>query len=94
MVKNVKKASLPVIGRMHQFSESEVATIREKLLNWYDANHRVLPWRSIAATEPDRNKRAYAGMGTISFVMYIIVFENFATVLKNPLETTVQNSEI
>lgn len=60
MVKNVRKASLPVVGRLHHFTENEVKVTREKLLCWYDAHHRVLPWRSIAATEPDRNKRAYA----------------------------------
>ncbi|KAG7159525.1 adenine DNA glycosylase-like [Homarus americanus] len=60
MVKNVKKASAAVIGSLHQFTEDEVVTVRQKLLTWYDANHRVLPWRTIAATEPDRSKRAYA----------------------------------
>lgn len=60
MVKSIKKASLPLIGSLHQFTEIDVVEVRERLLKWYDANHRVLPWRSIAATEPDRSKRAYA----------------------------------
>ncbi|XP_063612896.1 adenine DNA glycosylase-like [Penaeus indicus] len=60
MVKASKSVSPAVIGLLHKFSEPEVSLLREKLLSHYDANHRILPWRSIAATEDDRNKRAYA----------------------------------
>nr|XP_045601509.1 adenine DNA glycosylase-like [Procambarus clarkii] len=60
MVKSVKKMSSSTVGSLHQFTENEVKEVRDKLLTWYDINHRVLPWRSVAATEPDLNKRAYA----------------------------------
>lgn len=55
------KPATPTIGSLHHFKTGEVATVRRDLLAWYDANRRVLPWRSIAATEPDPQKRAYAG---------------------------------
>ncbi|XP_063844422.1 adenine DNA glycosylase-like [Scylla paramamosain] len=49
-----------LIGPLHNFTGEEVATLRSHLLAWYDANHRVLPWRTIAATEPNPHRRAYA----------------------------------
>ncbi|XP_068239234.1 adenine DNA glycosylase-like isoform X2 [Palaemon carinicauda] len=61
MGKTTRKASSSVvIGAIHNFSDKEVELFREKLLSWYDLNKRKLPWRSIAATEADVNKRAYA----------------------------------
>ncbi|RXG57266.1 Adenine DNA glycosylase [Armadillidium vulgare] len=48
------------IGPLHLFKKEEVIKIRQLLLEWYDANHRVLPWRNIANTETDYDKRAYA----------------------------------
>jgi len=29
----------------HQFSDREVAMVRQRLLAWYDANKRSMPWR-------------------------------------------------
>lgn len=56
----VKQATLTG-GPLHNFKKREIATLQSSLLAWYDANKRVLPWRSIAATEQDPHKRAYAG---------------------------------
>ncbi|KAM6065507.1 adenine DNA glycosylase isoform 2-T2 [Chlamydotis macqueenii] len=45
----------------HLFSEpAEVEALRRDLLAWYDRCKRDLPWRSLAATEPDADRRAYA----------------------------------
>lgn len=55
------KPATPTIGPLHHFKTEEVATLQHGLLAWYDANKRVLPWRSIAATESDLQKRVYAG---------------------------------
>ena len=32
----------------HNFTEAEASSLRSDLLSWYDANARVLPWRSAA----------------------------------------------
>ena len=62
MGKNAKVASAPaIIGALHSFDVKEIDVFRQKLLSWYDENKRVLPWRTIVATEPDLNKRIYAG---------------------------------
>ncbi|XP_052777935.1 adenine DNA glycosylase-like [Mya arenaria] len=52
---NVTK-SIPVA---HQLSDLEISEVRSKLLAWYDANKRDLPWRK-QASNPDINQRAYA----------------------------------
>ncbi|XP_064927605.1 adenine DNA glycosylase isoform X3 [Columba livia] len=45
----------------HLFSDpSEIDTLRGNLLAWYDKSKRDLPWRTLAATEPDADRRAYA----------------------------------
>ncbi|XP_030311329.1 adenine DNA glycosylase isoform X1 [Calypte anna] len=45
----------------HLFSDpAEVEALRRNLLAWYDECKRDLPWRRLAATEPDSNRRAYA----------------------------------
>ncbi|KAM7046935.1 adenine DNA glycosylase isoform 4-T6 [Acridotheres tristis] len=45
----------------HLFSDpAEVEALRGNLLAWYDRCKRDLPWRALAATEPDANKRGYA----------------------------------
>lgn len=31
---------------MNKLSNKTVITLREQLLNWYDAHHRILPWRT------------------------------------------------
>lgn len=53
-------ASSVVVGTSHYFRDEEVESFRKKILLWYDLNKRELPWRSIAATEADANRRAYA----------------------------------
>ncbi|KAK7071579.1 hypothetical protein SK128_017597, partial [Halocaridina rubra] len=60
MGKSSKIVSVPVTGNLHNFNVEEVAEFREKLLSWYDAHKRELPWRTIAIKETDTNKRAYA----------------------------------
>lgn len=62
MVKSGKSVPLPVIGKIHHFPANEEKQVRERLLVWYNGNKRVLPWRTIAATESNRNVRAYAGV--------------------------------
>ncbi|NXO60549.1 MUTYH glycosylase, partial [Aramus guarauna] len=45
----------------HLFSDpAEVVALRGNLLAWYDKCKRDLPWRTLAATEPDADRRAYA----------------------------------
>ncbi|NXO69813.1 MUTYH glycosylase, partial [Phainopepla nitens] len=53
-------APAPPPGR-HLFSEpAEVEALRRNLLAWYDRCKRDLPWRALAATEPDADRRGYA----------------------------------
>ncbi|XP_054764333.2 adenine DNA glycosylase-like [Lytechinus pictus] len=47
-----------VRGPIHRFSETEIESLRKKLLKWYDANKRDLPWRNIKGE--DTNHNAYA----------------------------------
>ncbi|XP_064003753.1 adenine DNA glycosylase isoform X2 [Pogoniulus pusillus] len=45
----------------HLFSDpAEIQALRRNLLAWYDKCKRDLPWRTLAATEPDADRRAYA----------------------------------
>jgi hypothetical protein len=46
---------------IHKFQGDEIKELRRNLLQWYDKNKRVLPWRTTASTETDPNIRAYAG---------------------------------
>ena len=43
----------------HNFTDSEIASVRSKLLSWYDENKRSLPWRDLAR-DSDINKRSYS----------------------------------
>ena len=51
----IKKEVLPneLCSLLHYFNEndhvSDIKLIRQKLLNWFHANKRELPWRTIAA---------------------------------------------
>ncbi|XP_067997704.1 adenine DNA glycosylase isoform X2 [Melanerpes formicivorus] len=45
----------------HLFSDpAEIQALRGNLLAWYDKCKRDLPWRTLAATEPDADRRGYA----------------------------------
>ncbi|NXH12404.1 MUTYH glycosylase, partial [Bucco capensis] len=45
----------------HLFNDpAEIEALRGNLLAWYDKCKRSLPWRTLAATEPDPDRRAYA----------------------------------
>ncbi|NXE45343.1 MUTYH glycosylase, partial [Casuarius casuarius] len=45
----------------HLFSDAaEIEALRGNLLAWYDRCKRDLPWRTLAASEPDVDRRAYA----------------------------------
>ncbi|NXX39667.1 MUTYH glycosylase, partial [Tricholaema leucomelas] len=45
----------------HLFSDpAEIQALRRNLLTWYDKCKRDLPWRTLASTEPDADRRAYA----------------------------------
>ncbi|XP_075280728.1 adenine DNA glycosylase isoform X1 [Opisthocomus hoazin] len=45
----------------HRFGDpAEVEALRGSLLAWYDRCKRDLPWRTLAAAEPDADRRAYA----------------------------------
>ncbi|NXP18331.1 MUTYH glycosylase, partial [Scytalopus superciliaris] len=45
----------------HHFSDpGEVEALRGNLLAWYDRCKRDLPWRALAETEPDADRRGYA----------------------------------
>ncbi|NXU17197.1 MUTYH glycosylase, partial [Pardalotus punctatus] len=53
-------AHAPLPAR-HLFSDpAEVEALRRNLLSWYDRCKRDLPWRALAATEPDADRRGYA----------------------------------
>ncbi|NXC44490.1 MUTYH glycosylase, partial [Penelope pileata] len=46
---------------LHLFGDpAEVEALRGRLLAWYDRKRRDLPWRALAAAEPDADRRAYA----------------------------------
>uniref|UniRef100_A0A8C9EUW7 Adenine DNA glycosylase n=1 Tax=Pavo cristatus TaxID=9049 RepID=A0A8C9EUW7_PAVCR len=46
---------------LHLFGDPvEIDALRGRLLAWYDKSRRDLPWRALAATEPDADRRAYA----------------------------------
>ncbi|NWZ20352.1 MUTYH glycosylase, partial [Asarcornis scutulata] len=46
---------------LHLFGDpAEVEALRGRLLAWYDQSKRDLPWRALAVTELDANRRAYA----------------------------------
>ena len=49
--KNVKNCGIHVI--------KDEASFRDKLLTWYDANCRTLPWRTVAKHEQDPDVRGY-----------------------------------
>ncbi|RXM29076.1 A/G-specific adenine DNA glycosylase [Acipenser ruthenus] len=45
----------------HYFKDpGDISSFRKQLLWWYDECKRELPWRTLAATESDVNKRLYA----------------------------------
>ncbi|XP_025909411.1 adenine DNA glycosylase, partial [Nothoprocta perdicaria] len=51
----------PPPAQRHLFSDAaEVGAVRSALLAWYDSCKRELPWRALAANEPDVDRRAYA----------------------------------
>src|SRR6476620_707818 len=46
----------------HNWTDSEVDLIREKLLDWYEKNERPMPWRvpcSKESTDPERGYRVW-----------------------------------
>ncbi|XP_065409793.1 adenine DNA glycosylase isoform X3 [Chrysemys picta bellii] len=55
------KGMLPPVSAYHLFSHlAEIEAFRKNLLAWYDKCKRDLPWRKLAASESDTNRRAYA----------------------------------
>ncbi|XP_027603057.2 adenine DNA glycosylase isoform X2 [Pipra filicauda] len=50
----------PPLARHHFSDLAEVEALRKNLLAWYDRCKRDLPWRALAATEPDADRRGYA----------------------------------
>ncbi|XP_067423855.1 adenine DNA glycosylase isoform X2 [Emydura macquarii macquarii] len=60
-----RKGMLPPVSAQqsayHLFSHpAETEAFRKNLLTWYDKCKRDLPWRKLAASESDTNRRAYA----------------------------------
>ncbi|XP_053549548.1 adenine DNA glycosylase isoform X2 [Bombina bombina] len=47
------------ISQYHCFITEETKILRENLLVWYDQNKRELPWRTLACSESDLDRRAY-----------------------------------
>lgn len=45
---------------VHHFPSEEIDQVRRALLDWYDANRRELPWRSVAEAEKDPDVRGYS----------------------------------
>lgn len=59
----VKKTNPPKetnICPKHFFSEDEIESVQENLLEWYDSKQRTLLWRDIAKAEKDPNVRGYS----------------------------------
>ncbi|NXN18609.1 MUTYH glycosylase, partial [Indicator maculatus] len=53
-------APTPLLAQ-HLFSDpAEIQSLRGNLLPWYDKCKRDLPWRTLAATESDADRRGYA----------------------------------
>nr|XP_057929766.1 adenine DNA glycosylase isoform X2 [Doryrhamphus excisus] len=49
------------LSTYHTFPDpADIAHLRTHLLSWYDLEKRELPWRTLALTEDDINKRTYA----------------------------------
>ncbi|XP_068095611.1 adenine DNA glycosylase [Hyperolius riggenbachi] len=48
------------ISPYHTFSTQESKFLRINLLSWYDRCKRDLPWRKLASTESDMDRRAYS----------------------------------
>ncbi|XP_034035510.1 LOW QUALITY PROTEIN: adenine DNA glycosylase [Thalassophryne amazonica] len=48
------------VSTYHTFHDPDIASLRSRLLNWYDKEKRELPWRTVAMAEPDINIRTYA----------------------------------
>jgi hypothetical protein len=48
----------------HDFTEEEVAEIRQKMLAWFGKVKRVMPWRkALSSTSPEElSQRAYEGI--------------------------------
>ncbi|NXF83324.1 MUTYH glycosylase, partial [Sclerurus mexicanus] len=53
-------APAPPPARHHFNEPGEVEALRGNLLAWYDRCKRDLPWRALAAAEPDADRRGYA----------------------------------
>ncbi|KAF2978026.1 hypothetical protein EK904_011540 [Melospiza melodia maxima] len=49
-----------VVVSMGSSDPAEVEALRRNLLAWYDRCKRDLPWRALAAAEPDADRRGYA----------------------------------
>ncbi|KAM8930103.1 adenine DNA glycosylase [Pelodytes ibericus] len=64
--KNLKKEEMSTArprimsSLYHAFTPLDTDTVRRALLQWYDKNKRDLPWRTMANTECDVERRAYA----------------------------------
>ena len=56
----VNEEKSDVFCAFHLFDNDTLPNLRSDLLEWYDQNHRTLPWRTIAKQEKDPNKRGYA----------------------------------
>ncbi|XP_008801238.2 adenine DNA glycosylase [Phoenix dactylifera] len=59
----VVAAAAAVVKDVEDFTEEEAQRIRGSLLQWYDENHRVLPWRTASSSDHQKNNeeaRAYA----------------------------------
>lgn len=55
------KEELPKENIYHTFKNpGEIYSFRASLLSWYDKNKRELPWRRMALSESNLNKRGYA----------------------------------
>jgi hypothetical protein len=55
-------------NHFHTLLEEEIRNLREKLLNWYDANKRDLQWRNLAK-HVDQNIRGYSGRPTSTTIL-------------------------
>ena len=56
-------------NHFHTLLEEEIGNLREKLLNWYDANKRDLQWRNLSK-HVDQNIRGYSGRPTTILITF------------------------
>ncbi|KAK9809860.1 hypothetical protein WJX72_000467 [[Myrmecia] bisecta] len=79
---SVQAVVLPKVDETASFTSEEVVQIRRNLLDWYDRNHRILPWRrnkhskrEASARDGEGNPGAPLDLPDQQFIYYVWVCE-------------------